>query len=478
MTPSPQRWLFVTGKLAAPALHRLLAEVSPRLGITYEVLTLNISVASLMTTEWIARHLPQGVCGDRIMIPGLCRGELEPIHQATGIPAVRGPADLRDLPEFFGSQGNRLTDYGGYDIQIIAEINHAPRKSWEQIYAEACHFRTSGADVIDIGCEPGSIWPGVGETVRRLRALGFRVSIDSLAVPEIEAALEAGAELVLSVNSSNLQAARRWGERYPYCEVVAIPDRPDDLDSLLRTAEQLAVWGVRCRLDPILEPIGFGFAHSLGRYIEVRRRFPDAPMLMGVGNLTELTDADSAGINVLLAGFCQELRITSILTTEVINWARSSVREWDLARRLVHYAVRQRVLPKRLEPDLILLRDPKLYEMGEAGIAELAANIRDRNYRIIAERGEIHILNRDIHLRGTDPFELFEQLLKYDQRLDPSHAFYLGYELAKAVTALTLHKNYVQDQPLRWGFLTLPERGRHERDSQRNEPPRLAEQGR
>ena len=41
--------------------------------------------------------------------------------------------------------------------------------------------------------------------------------------------------------------------------------------------------------------------------------------------------------------------------------------------------------------------------------------------------------------------------------IDASHAFYLGYEMAKAVTALTLGKNYVQDQALRWGFLTVPE---------------------
>ena len=29
--------------------------------------------------------------------------------------------------------------------------------------------------------------------------------------------------------------------------------------------------------------------------------------------------------------------------------------------------------------------------------------------------------------------------------------------MAKAVTALTLGKNYTQDQALRWGFLTVPE---------------------
>jgi dihydropteroate synthase len=258
----------------------------------------------------------------------------------------------------------------------------------------------------------------------------------------------------------NVKFAKGWHERFG-AEVVAIPDTPADLASLDRTVERLVKDGVRFRIDPILEPIGFGFAASLGRYLEVRRRFPDSEMMMGVGNLTELTDADSAAINVLLLGFCQELGIRGVLTTQVINWCRSCVRELDLARRLIFHAVRQKVPPKRLEPGLLLLRDPKLHEMGEAALQELAERVADRNYRIFAERGELHILNGEFYLHGTDPFALFDELLKNDERLDPSHAFYLGYECAKAVTALNLGKDYSQDQALRWGFLTLPETPRH-----------------
>src|SRR5205807_3237855 len=116
------------------------------------------------------------------------------------------------------------------------------------------------------------------------------------------------------------------------------------------------------------------------------RLYPSAEMLMGVGNLTELTDVDSAGANVLLLGFCQEVGIRSVLTTQVINWCRSAVRELDLARRLVYHASRERVLPKHLEPDLVLLRDPKLREYGDEFLRELAARIADRNFRLIADR--------------------------------------------------------------------------------------------
>jgi dihydropteroate synthase len=210
------------------------------------------------------------------------------------------------------------------------------------------------------------------------------------------------------------------------------------------------------RIDPVLEPIGLGFAPSLGRYLEVRRRYPGAEMMMGVGNLTELTDVDSAGINVLLLGFCQELGIRSVLTTQVINWCRSCVKELDLARRLVFHACKERIPPKRLEPDLLLLRDPRLPVHGEEALRELASRITDRNFRLFAEEGLIHVINGAGHLTGTDPFVLFEKM-HAQHPLDPSHAFYLGYEMAKAVTALILGKNYVQDRALRWGFLTVPE---------------------
>ena len=73
-----------------------------------------------------------------------------------------------------------------------------------------------------------------------------------------------------------------------------MPDDPATLAGLDETVEFLAERGVPLRIDPVLEPIGFGFAASLGRYLEVRRRYPDAEMMMGIGNLTELTDADSA----------------------------------------------------------------------------------------------------------------------------------------------------------------------------------------
>jgi dihydropteroate synthase-like protein len=393
-----------------------------------------------------------------VILPGYCRGELDRITVPDGTRLERGPKDLRDLPDFFGKQSQRREGYGAFDIEILAEINHAPNLSREELLRQAELYRRNGADLIDLGCNPGQTWAEIGEATRQLVEAGYRVSVDSFNAVEVEAALQNGAELVLSVNGTNRDQVQKWQDLTPHLEVVVIPDSPTDLASLHRSIDWLDSHEVSFRIDPILEPIAFGFARSLGRYLEVRQRYPDQPMMMGIGNLTELTDVDSAGINVVLAGFCQEQQIRSVLTTEVINWCRSSVKEFDLARRLVYHAVNRQTLPKHLEPELLLLRDPKLHQLGELGLKELAERVTDRNYRIFIEQGEIHLLNASIHLHGTDPFSLFEELQRHDTKLDSSHSFYLGYELAKAITALTLGKNYTQDQALRWGFLTVPER--------------------
>ncbi|MEZ6116925.1 MAG: dihydropteroate synthase [Pirellulaceae bacterium] len=392
-------------------------------------------------------------------MPGYCDGDLQPLQQITSLPIQIGPKDCFALPEFFGQQRD-LSDYGSYSIQIIAEINHAPRLSIAQICRAASALARDGADVIDIGCQPGERWQQVGDAVKAVKDLGLRVSIDSFDVREIADAVGAGAELVLSVNHTNRHAAPEWG-----AEVVVIPDDIHSLSGLEDSMDFLQQHHVPFRIDPILEPIGCGLAASLVRYADVRRRFPDAEMMMGIGNLTELTDCDSAGINTLLLGICQELSIHSVLTTQVIHWAKSSVRECDYARRLVHYAVQHGTVPKRLSSELIMLRDAVLHSKTSHELSELAGQLKDHNYRLFAEDAALHVLAAQTHLTDTDPFVLFDKLMQSNPKnVDASHAFYLGYELAKAKIALTLGKQYRQDEALDWGFLTEPE-VRHRRRS-------------
>jgi dihydropteroate synthase len=452
---NPRHVVFVTGKLAEPALSATLSGMTPAPPWEYTVVALKITVAALMTTAWIARFLqiPEGT--DLVMIPGLCEGDPEVVAERTGVPVVRGPKDLREIPEYFG-RAAQAESYGAWDIEILAEINNAPRLTREVIRRDADYFRASGADVIDIGCTPGLAFPNLAAVVQELVGAGIPVSIDSFDPAEIRTAADAGARMVLSVNGSNLavvQDLAGTGTR-----VVVIPDFGAGIDTLEPSVAALERWSVPYLIDPVIEPIGFGFFASLERYAEVRRRYPAAEMLMGIGNITELTAADSTGVNAVLIAVCQELGIRAVLTTEVIPWARGAVREIDIARRLMRYAVVDRQMPKRIDDRLVTVKDPKILAYTEAELRQLQASITDANFRIFTDRDTITVLNSERFVRGTDIQEIFAQL-GVDE---PTHAFYLGKELAKAKLAITLGKTYRQEGSLSWGYLTPPDDVRSE----------------
>jgi dihydropteroate synthase len=450
---APRRVLFVTGRLAEPALRRTLAGMAPPFAC--DVAVLKITVAALMTTPWIAKALqvPEGT--DLVLIPGLCEGDPRLIADACGVRVEKGPKDLREIPHHFGAAA-AARDYGAWDIEILAEINHAPRLSREAILRQARYFHESGADVIDIGCTPGLAFPGLGDVVRELVAAGMRVSVDTFDAGEIRAAVAAGAELVLSVNGANIDVVPDLAGTA--ARAVVVPDHGAPLDTIQPAIDRLEQAGVPYLVDPILEPIGHGFMASLERYAEARRRYPDAEMLMGIGNLTELTAADTTGVNALLVAVCQELGIRAVLTTEVTPWARGSVREVDVARRLMHYAVTQKTIPKGVDDRLVTVKDAEVLSYSEAELRALQAAVTDPNFRIFADAEAITVLNHEVFIRGASIQAIFAQL-DVD---DPAHAFYLGKELARASLAVTLGKTYRQEGALAWGYLTPEDEGRSE----------------
>lgn len=465
---APRKVLFVTGRLAEPALRRVLAEMRPPFEAAVAVL--KITVAALMTVPWIARFLEVPAGTDLVLLPGLVEGDPTELSAHLGVPVERGPKDLREIPRYFG-QAAAAADYGAYDIEILAEINNAPKLTREAIRAAADYFRASGADLIDLGCTPGVPFPELAEVVRELTGAGMRVSIDSFDPAEIRTAVAAGAELVLSVNGSNREVAR---ELAGGARVVAIPDFGESLDSLSPTLEALERWGVAYLIDPVIEPIGFGFTASIERYAEIHRRFPSAGQLMGIGNLTELTSADTTGMHALLLAICQETGVRAVLTTEVIPWARGAVREVDIARRLMYYAVRQRTLPKHVDDRLVTVKDPEILEYSEAELREIQRAVTDANFRIFTDRSTITVFNSELFVRGTDIQAIFAQLGVSES----THAFYLGRELARAKLAITLGKTYRQEGALQWGYLTPPDdRNEHVKLTQRRRRATAPPQG-
>jgi dihydropteroate synthase-like protein len=441
--------LFVTGRLAEPAVRAVVSGLE----IDHQVAVMNISVAALMTTRWIARRLevPDGV--DNIVIPGLCEGEVDALQQATGLPVRKGPADVRSLPEWYGREAIKA-ELGPRDVRVFAEINDVQSLTREQVIDRADYHRSAGADVIDLGLSLDRSWLADGPgTIAALRERGLSVSIDTLDPEHIRMADDAGVDYVLSLTPSTVELADTLR-----ATPVLITEDPDDLDGLDRLAARMEELGRSYLLDSILAPINSGFAASLARYVEVRRRHPHAEMLMGIGNLTELTEADSTGVTALLIGFCQEVGIGAVLTTEVIGWARGVVRETVLAAQIMHLAQRQARPPKHIDSGLVTSKDESMRAPSEAELRAMQAQISDRNFRIFADADWLYAFNDELFIRETNMYAVFNQL-GVDEA---AHAFYLGKELMKATIARGLHKSYRQEGPLDWGILSFPEPRREE----------------
>jgi dihydropteroate synthase len=436
--------LFVTGRLAEPAVRGVLAD----LGIDHQVSVMNISVAALMTTRWIAKRLsvPPGV--DSIVIPGLCEGDVDTLAQATGLPVRKGPADVRALPEWYGREAVRA-ELGPRDVRVFAEINDVQSLPREQVIERALAYRAAGADVIDLGLSLDRPWLTDGPpTIAALRERGLSLSIDTLDPEHIRMADAAGVQYVLSLTPETIDLAEDLR-----ATPVLITEDPEDLDGLDLMVGRMEELDRPYLLDSILAPINSGFAASLARYVEVRRRHPAAELLMGVGNLTELTEADSTGVTALLIGFCQEVGIGAVLTTEVIGWARGAVREAVLAAQIMHLAQRQARPPKHIDSGLVTTRDESMRAPSEEELRAMQAQVSDPNYRLFADADWLYAFNGDRFVRETNMYRVFEQL----DVADAAHAFYLGKELMKATIARGLGKSYRQEGPLDWGLFSFPE---------------------
>ncbi|HEX6828750.1 MAG TPA: DUF6513 domain-containing protein, partial [Burkholderiales bacterium] len=423
------------------SLRRVLDSMQPA-PFTWEVREIGIQVAGLMTADLVRRRVPPPVAAHRIMVPGRCRGDLDALAAHFGVPVLRGPDELKDIPQHFGRHGGP-PDLSRHDVMIFAEIVDAPHMEVTAIVERARRYRADGADVIDLGCLPDTPFPHLEEAVHALKAEGCAVSVDSMESEELRRGGRAGADYLLSLREDTL-----WIADEVASTPVLIPTNPHDLESLRRAIEAMRAKGRAFLADPILEPIHFGFTESLLRYRELRRDYPDIPIMMGTGNVTELTDADTSGITALLLGIMSELRIGAMLTTEVSPHCRRAVAEADRARRIMYAAREEGSLPRDYSAELLTVHARKPFPDSPEEIAETARAVRDPSFRVQVAEDGIHLYNRDGHRVARDPFDLFPALAVEQ---DGGHAFYLGVELARAQIAWRLGKRYAQDEDLDWG---------------------------
>ena len=242
--------LFVTGKLAEKSLNKVLQNIQSSTKtptFKYRVEQVGVSVAALMTPELIAKRLKDVGNAKKMILPGLCQGDLSLLHRQYGIPVERGPEDLKDLPQYFGQQG-KAPDLSQHSVEIFAEIVDAPDLSLDGILAKAEQYKAQGANVIDLGCLPNKPFSHLEEAIQMLKEQGFKVSVDSIQSDELLLAGNAGADYLLSLTEKTL-----WIADEVAATPVLIPAKPGNMASLFRAIEHCLERGKPFLADAILD---------------------------------------------------------------------------------------------------------------------------------------------------------------------------------------------------------------------------------
>ena len=254
-----------------------------------------------------------------------------------------------------------------FPMRVLAEIVDAPLMDEEAIVRLAKRYVKAGADIVDVGMVAGESHPSDAKRIVALvkRAVDVPVSIDSLDPAEIREAVRAGADLVLSGDAGNIEAIAPFASKVA---VVVIPtnqrqgffpkkaeERVAFLEETIAKAKRLGI--SKCVADLILDPTDV--LESFTAFRMFAQRNPDVPLFVGVSNVTELMDADSVGVNALLARLSSEVGASILLATEKSDKAKGSVGEEATAAKMMFLAKKRGSVPKDLGVDLLVFKDKR-----------------------------------------------------------------------------------------------------------------------
>jgi len=522
------RVLLVTGLMAKEVVERYSKQSDKETSI----IALPISIAAFMTPEFAAQELQKrdltGI--NLILLPGAVRGDVSVVETATGIPTFKGPLYAADIPSvleyvaevplskmtpasdllqsrfktdlqreletaeqeglksmeadggFFIGKGNfRVALGASFPMRVVAEIVDAPRLSDAEIEHRASYYVESGADIVDFGMIAGE--PHQEEIKRIVEAaratITCPISIDTLNPKEIRAAVKAEMDLVLSLDLGNVDELAPFVQDTP---VVITPtnmkkglhfpmpaQRVAALEDCIGRARELGIRNVIA--DPILDPpVSPGFLKALEAYSLFSKRNPAVPLFLGAGNVTELIDIDSTGINGLLAAAASELGACLLFAPEHSDKARGSISELATASRMMLIAKRRHSVPKDLCLNMLILKDKRFREEPYDRALERSVEIlepkdtesfeEDRKgwFKILLDRSARKIVllhfpsgqtaTPSMVLKGTTAKTLYHMAIEKGLLSKLEHAAYLGNELAKAEIALSIGKSYIQDETL------------------------------
>ncbi|MDD5112071.1 MAG: dihydropteroate synthase, partial [Candidatus Altiarchaeota archaeon] len=333
--------LLVTGRKAAGSVRRF---------VKGGVHVCSMEVAALLSAGSIGEELSKMDLSaySMVIVPGLVSGDVRELSKLLGVPVYKGTRHSSDIPALLENLGrlplsttkpadellaghaqsnvkrqlaeserhsrgilsigrkNSVIVGSSLPMRVVAEIPDAPLLSSKEISAIACRFAIEGADIIDIGMMAGADYSDdVKRMVKAVRSsVSLPVSIDSMRAAEIRAAAVAGVDMVLSIGENNITVAKELEIPFVVVPTDARGRLPESAAGRVRSLCHLAkkLSGKRIIFDPVLNPLMDGFAELVKAYSLLKEKHPEIPVLMGAGNVTELVDADSPGVNAVLAG--------------------------------------------------------------------------------------------------------------------------------------------------------------------------------
>lgn len=472
------RILLPTGS----ATVKIVKAAAERFGDRYEIdVVVTGELASFLVPGELRRLLAAGDY-DMAVVSGMCTASFADVERETGVPVYRGPRHAADLPlvlavldrvtlsrtvpadDFLAEtrreeacrqvalrEAEADADFiirgvkigGGARMKVLAEIMDAHKR--EDPLSDVRRFFAAGADIVDLGFGFDATEGDVRRCFAALAEVDGPLAVDTQDPLLIAAALPR-ADLVLSLHEGNIPAVGKAVADAGAAAVVVPGER-----TLEENLEAARYAGIACLIaDPLLQPAGSGLVASLSGFSEA-----PCPIFFGAGNVVELLDADSPGMNALLAGMAYEVGAAVVFTSEHSDKTRGSIGEMRRATEMMALMA-GRPYPKDLGLDLLVLKEkrrrrepPLTYD----GIVDADPAPDEIVYdplgciRIGIEGGYIVAVHKGHAVRGKHWEDVFCTLLKDGRLSRLDHAAYLGKELFKAELALRLGRSFEQDGP-------------------------------
>ena len=466
------RILLPTGVATVEMVKKAAAAIDAEVVVTGEI-------ASFLTPHKLHTLVQKGSY-DLVIVPGMCTASFEKVERDTGVPVYRGPRHAADLAlilplldtitlsrtvpadDFLTAKKagdamfrvdqqeqeagaefliRGLKIGGNSRMKVLAEIMDA--HLCENLHEKVERFFFAGADIVDLGFGFDATPGDVSRAFSLVEDIDRPLAVDTQDPLLIRAALDR-ADLVLSLQEKNIPEI---GDEVADAGTAAvIVPGSSTLSKNIVLAKRT---GIKCIIaDPLLQPVGSGLVASLKNFRNVRY-----PLFFGAGNVVELLDADSVGINALLAGMAQEVGASVIFSSEHSDKTQGAIGEMRRAVEMMVLA-RDRPYPKDLGIDLLVLKEkrrrrepPVEYETLIAAKKmpdEIACDPKG-NFRIGIDGDQIIAAINGKAVRGRRWQDVLSTIISQGDVTLLDHAGYLGRELFKAELAIRYGRSFEQD---------------------------------